>query len=73
MISTQNISNYRPTENRRWLIETESNLDFDTFLADVSAVQIGYFSNQAESDEIYQLFWTSYLLPTTFHLGPHII
>ena len=34
-------------------METESNLDFDAFLAEVGAVYIRYISNQTESDEIY--------------------
>ena len=37
-------------------METESNLDFNGLLAEVGAVQIGYFSNLTESDEINQLF-----------------
>ena len=51
-------------------MEIESNLDFDAFLAEVSVVQIRYFSHQMESDEIYQLFLTSSPFPTTFHLTP---
>ena len=54
-------------------METESNMDFDAFLPEVGAVQIGYFSNQVEADEIYQLTATSSLFPATFHLNPHTI
>ena len=42
-------------------METESNFDFDTFLAEVSVVYIGYFSNQTEFDEVYWLSLTSSL------------
>ena len=33
-------------------METESNLDFNGFLVEVDAVQIGYFLNVTESGEI---------------------
>ena len=49
-------SNCRPIENRSRLMETESNLNFDAFPAEVGAVQIGHSSNQTKSDEIYQAF-----------------
>ena len=54
-------------------METESNLNLDAFPAEVGAVQIWYFCNQTESDEIYQSFVTSSLFPKTFHLDPHSI
>ena len=53
-------------------METEINLDFDAFLAEVGAVRMRYFSNQTESGEIHQ-FLTSSLFPTIFHLNPHSI
>ena len=54
-------------------MQTESNLDFDAFFAEVGAVYIGYFSNQTESDIIYRLFSASSLSPPTFHLSHCII
>ena len=73
MISTQNISNFGPTENRSRLMETESSLDFDVSLAEVGAVQIAYFSDQMESEEIYQLFLTTSLFPTILHCSLNTI
>ena len=55
------------------LIETDSNLDFNGFLAEVCAAQIGYFSYRTESDEIDRLFQTSSFFPPSFHLKPHTI
>ena len=40
-------------------METESNLNLDAIPAETGAVQIGYFSNQTKSGEIYQSFVTS--------------
>ena len=54
-------------------METEINLHFDAFLAKVGVIQIGHSSNQRESGEIYQSFWTSSLFPIPFHLSPNII
>ena len=54
-------------------METKSNLDFNGFLAELCAAQIGYFSNRTESDEIDRLFQTSSFFPPTFHLNAHTI
>ena len=55
------------------LMETESNLDFNGFLAEVCAAKIGYFSNRVQSDKIDRLFQTSSFFPPIFHLNPHTI
>ena len=61
------------TENRRQYMKVKDNLDFDDFLAEVGVAQMGFFSNQAEFDAIYQFCSMSSFFPKTLHLGHNTI
>ena len=54
-------------------MKVKDNLDFDEFLAEVGAAQMGIFSNQAEFDAIYQLCSMSSFFPKTLHLSHNTI
>ena len=53
MISTQNLSNVGPSENRNWFVKVVRNLKFDSFITEMGVVQLGPFSNQTECDVIF--------------------
>ena len=67
MISTQNISHFKPIEERSRFIKSVGYLDFDEFFVEVGVISIGSFSTQMEYDIIYQLSLTRSFFPRNFH------
>ena len=70
MISTLNLSNLRPAQNRSRFTITKGNLDFSEFLAEVAVVLLRYFSNQLEWNVIKQLSFNEFVLSNNFPFEP---